>query len=656
MSLTTTSCGQPGCAGCDCGGTVVQSQSFVRPRFFAGQLLTQDDFQVLDDYLTAKSRLHNRYLFGQGVACGLDVTCHPCGEGRVQVHPGYALDCCGNDIVVPCLEELDVNQLIRDLRVEARGGYDCGDPCADPAEASDEGPRHYCLLVRYGETLTDPQAPYATEEPCGAQTCEPSRVREGYRFLLRCRHEPAPHDDLAARVKACMGDPRTVGEVAAKGRRFQKYGQAMAPAAQAAGKPVAFEAADAQRFSTSLDALLEAGVGGDEKAAGAAAPADVREQVEHVRALASALVRFDLHDEAGQAELVKQHPDLGRDGEARRVLAAARQQLEPELEGAYPEPMDRAVAGTALAEAARWSDPAVPFELRRDRLEPRMLAQGAALDVALHGALRRDLAAVREWLLDRLDERPSASDCELRDKIAAVRVPAPDQEEALERSALLRTATAARELTEGQVRQVLDCLCAAINPPCPPCDDAAVPLACLEVRDCEVVEVCNASRTFLLSGPNVRYWVPYLGRMGEFLELACCGLPDSLAPRPDPGVGSTGDDVRLRYRQDLFEEAIDPGTERLATALLQPLDFTPPEVRQLLVAAASLGGIVGDARPDVPRALPAPTRRAAEPAGELLGLRQELDRLREELAAVRTDLAGEKRRITRLQRQRPAET
>src|SRR4029079_11311027 len=81
----------------------------------------------------AKNRLHNRYLFGQGVVCGFEVTCQPCGGGKVVVHPGYALDCCGNDVVLSCAQTLDVNALVRDLRQRLLGGYDCGDPCAERA-------------------------------------------------------------------------------------------------------------------------------------------------------------------------------------------------------------------------------------------------------------------------------------------------------------------------------------------------------------------------------------------------------------------------------------------------------------------------------------------------------------------------------------------
>jgi hypothetical protein len=105
------------------------AQGIVRPRFFAGQLLTEDDLQLLSDYVGQKNRLHNRHLFGAGVVCGLEVTCDPCGDGRVIVQPGYALDCCGNDLTLSCPQVVDLNALVRKLRKD-----DCVDPCPEPKQ------------------------------------------------------------------------------------------------------------------------------------------------------------------------------------------------------------------------------------------------------------------------------------------------------------------------------------------------------------------------------------------------------------------------------------------------------------------------------------------------------------------------------------------
>src|SRR5262249_36273657 len=163
--------------------------------------LTEDDLQQLNDYVVAKNRLHARHLFGSGVVCGLEVTCYPCGGGKVMVDAGYALDCCGNDIVITCPQELDINQMVRELQRTRHGGLDCGDTCkgegdqgqarasADPGGA-DTGKepkpacQKYCLYVSYCEQPSDPVSPYATDDPCGTQHCEATRIREGFRFDL----------------------------------------------------------------------------------------------------------------------------------------------------------------------------------------------------------------------------------------------------------------------------------------------------------------------------------------------------------------------------------------------------------------------------------------------------------------------------------------
>jgi hypothetical protein len=104
-----------------------------RPNFFAGQLLTDEDLRAGLMYVMEKNRLHNRHFMGDGVVCGLEVRHHPCPDDqrKVIVNPGLALDCCGNDIVVQCDEELDILKMVRELQTKQRGGYDCNDPCGE---------------------------------------------------------------------------------------------------------------------------------------------------------------------------------------------------------------------------------------------------------------------------------------------------------------------------------------------------------------------------------------------------------------------------------------------------------------------------------------------------------------------------------------------
>jgi len=222
-------CGCPACIGLDC---------FERPRFFAGQLLTEAELGGQMEYVLDKNRLHNRYLHGWGVVCGLEVSCHEC-EGFVRVHSGYAIDPCGNDIVVCSDTDVDLIKLIRECS-DARARKDECDPWEPVTEVHCEDvEQHWCLSIEFDEREARPIAPLrgssgrsctcgscngngngngrgkskgscgscATGCDCGGRSstcacnaattasrgtskltglvsCEPTRVREGYRFSV----------------------------------------------------------------------------------------------------------------------------------------------------------------------------------------------------------------------------------------------------------------------------------------------------------------------------------------------------------------------------------------------------------------------------------------------------------------------------------------
>src|SRR5947207_7381521 len=187
-----------GDCGCGCGGSATATMTelagtgFVRPKFFGGMLLTEDDLQAAIDYMVAKRKLTNREIFGAGVVCGLGVKPDPCDPRSVTVSPGYAIECCGNDMLVSCPDTVDIIDLVRDLR--RRTGVDCGEPCDD--QPHDE----YHLVVCYAETPAAPVAPYAPDD-CATGECEFSRISEGYRFELRCDPIDPPETVIQAIAK-----------------------------------------------------------------------------------------------------------------------------------------------------------------------------------------------------------------------------------------------------------------------------------------------------------------------------------------------------------------------------------------------------------------------------------------------------------------------
>jgi hypothetical protein len=524
---------------CSCGGSCgcesCASQGFTRPRFFAGQLLTEEDLDLLSEYIVGKSRLRNRTLFGDGVVCGLQVTCNPCGGGTVIVHPGSAIDCCGNDIVVPCEQKLDINAMVRQLRIDSLGGYDCGDPCADSkAQGSGKGaatdenptgkkasmPREFCLYLKYCEELTDPVAAYSTDEACGAQACEPTRVKEGFRFELRC---PAPEkapDDFLARAIKCLGDSEDVMKTVAEIHNMQASATAVKQAAVAAQatQAITFSQDDAKQLNTNIGLLKKWAVTPAGGAVPAPAPsvdaATLSDRMRLAVQTASLTARFSL----------AQKVDVdNRDQVARQVKAS-----QPLLEGAsatltaditrlVPDSLDKTVA---LANLQVISAPQAKGPLPIT-LQQKLLLQNVVYSVAAQNAQAFQLKQIQQKLLDKLDATMDLTNCKLREQLKAV-VISVAADDGLTEGQANEFGASIEIVGEALLALIANCLCLAVNPPCQPCDDPGVLLACVCVQDCSVVDICNMSRQFVLAAPAFRYWYP-VRVVGKLLELACCG-------------------------------------------------------------------------------------------------------------------------------------
>ncbi|MEU1802867.1 hypothetical protein [Streptomyces sp. NPDC019937] len=584
--------------GCGCGGDATRTSAFVRPRFFAGQLLTEDDLSLLVEYTTAKRRLHNRSLYGPGVICGLGVTCDPCGGGTLAVHPGHALDCAGNDIVVSCTERVDVTALVRERRVQALG-VDCGEDC------DDEGGRRYGLYVRYQELPVEPVAPYATEEPCPSPGCVPSRVQEGFRFVVKCDDSEDHRHNPGTRLLASIGDLPRADRARTRDRRLGHYADALTLAATGTGRTFRFDAADAQRYATAFAWLRENG-GGE----GPPPPSTAGEMTEHVRGLAAAIARFDTYDAAGQDQLRQNYPDLATLREARGALGTACERLRgADMEAAWPDALRRSLANAVVTETAarvvpEGGDPDAPLEVR-------MLAQGLPLGHALRVEFRADLGLIREWLLGRLDQSADLADCALRHDVATADVPAPlpapppDSTEKATIAEVQQIAGAATALSTAVRRFLTDAACATLNPPCGDCTDTDVLLARVELDGCDVVRVCSATREQVLPGGSAYgEWLPKLYRLRELAERVCCEpLPVyHTLPLPTEGPvarpyadGLLGDWPRTGDLEEMLSLLLTPAPgETPPKALHEQVYTTPSEVTDSMQELARLRTQVAD--------------------------------------------------------------
>jgi len=141
-------------------------QQFERPRFFTGKLLTADDLTQEQDYFRGKSRLHNRLLHGWGIVSGLNVTID--AGATVVVTPGLAIDCAGNELVLPAPEQITL---------------------------SGQKGRHY-VTIRYQEVLVG-------QQPSQQGQAEYSRVTEAVRVELAGTNPVSGHKGIGPGSPGC---------------------------------------------------------------------------------------------------------------------------------------------------------------------------------------------------------------------------------------------------------------------------------------------------------------------------------------------------------------------------------------------------------------------------------------------------------------------
>lgn len=164
----------------------------VRTRFFNGMFITREDMETEQRFFRLKNKLQNRAM-GQGVVWGLNLVRH---ADSICVEPGYAVDCCGNDLMVTEPYRVGIDALLRDpasfrfaLEVAGRRRStldDCDDP-VPPGIIVDPAPqlcRRMHLLLEFVECPQDARPVHG--DPCSPEVtrCEMSRIRETVRLRL----------------------------------------------------------------------------------------------------------------------------------------------------------------------------------------------------------------------------------------------------------------------------------------------------------------------------------------------------------------------------------------------------------------------------------------------------------------------------------------
>lgn len=76
-------------------------QNFKRVNYYAGKMLTLEDFKTDQQYYKDRMKLHNRFLHGCGIVSGLKISLSNKLGDVLVVSPGYAIDPHGNDVILP---------------------------------------------------------------------------------------------------------------------------------------------------------------------------------------------------------------------------------------------------------------------------------------------------------------------------------------------------------------------------------------------------------------------------------------------------------------------------------------------------------------------------------------------------------------------------
>lgn len=151
--------------------------TFDRPNYFCGHLLTDTDLTLEQRYFREKTRLYHRALDGHGIVCGLRLTCDQNCSGNVLVGRGYAIDKCGNDLILAEQTSFDVvSRLVEQ-------GLIPQEPIANPCQPESAEPechfqQCFYVTIRYQEEKSDYTTPLVTGCQPMLSQCEPTRISE----------------------------------------------------------------------------------------------------------------------------------------------------------------------------------------------------------------------------------------------------------------------------------------------------------------------------------------------------------------------------------------------------------------------------------------------------------------------------------------------
>lgn len=145
-----------------------------RVNYTFGLVLGVEEFLQEDLYFLAKHHVENRLLHGYGTVCGLDVVRQTTPVMEVQVTAGWAITPRGQEIRVPQLMCLQVNDWIQTNLTALQNLYST---IAPPSLS-------LCVVLCYRECKTDVVP--IPGEPCRTQSSSmaPSRIQDSFELMI----------------------------------------------------------------------------------------------------------------------------------------------------------------------------------------------------------------------------------------------------------------------------------------------------------------------------------------------------------------------------------------------------------------------------------------------------------------------------------------
>ncbi len=445
-----------GCGCSSCAGL----HTFVRPRFFAGQLLTDTELTALTTYMIDKDRLHNRFLHGTGVVCGLQVECDDCGPG-VVVRPGYAIDPQGADIVLPGGVTVDVVDLVNACTRQQRAA-DCDPPRIPEAKGCEEDEQSWCLWVRYVEKQGRVVAPLGGT---ASGTCGCGRSSGG-----------CSGGCSGGGSGGCSGNSSGPGGCGCGG---SGAATTTSRSTRSGGCGCGGSTGSSGRSSCSCS---EAG------RPARRAPADCEPS------RVSELYEFGV---------------AGRDG------GCCDESLADRLQGTFP---------VKVVECITSLRPLLSRGLTKNMQTSALsLALGAQVS-ASNDSARTAICTLYQNVVELYRRDPLHTECILPTELFEIDCSPYDREKETLEEYRQRLFAALEALIILVLLYLRDCICFSLLPPCPPdtCDDRVM-LACVTVRDGKVVRICNLScRRYAGSFVTREYWMPIGPVLSWLAALVCC--------------------------------------------------------------------------------------------------------------------------------------